>query len=102
MDDVHVVRAAIAAGAGTIVTYNLKDFPDSVLRQFGVTARHPDAFLLELASSRSQVVFDALEVLVSEKRHPPRGWGEELDALRNNRLYGFASWAEAILASDDS
>ena len=41
-DDRHVLAAAIVCRAGTIVTYNLKDFPDAVLAPLGITAQHPD------------------------------------------------------------
>lgn len=44
-DDRHVVAAAILCQAGTIVTYNLKDFPEDVLAPLGITAQHPDQFI---------------------------------------------------------
>jgi hypothetical protein len=44
-DDRHVLAAAIFCHAGTIVTFNMKDFPDSVLKPHGITAQHPDSFI---------------------------------------------------------
>jgi hypothetical protein len=43
-DDVHVVAAAVAAEANTIVTYNAADFPDETLARFGLHKETPDAF----------------------------------------------------------
>jgi predicted nucleic acid-binding protein len=45
--DRHVLAAAVEAGAPTIVTANLKDFPPAALTEHGVTAVHPDQFLLD-------------------------------------------------------
>ena len=45
LDDRHVLAAAIFSGAGTIVTYNLKDFPAQALAPHGITAQHPDQFI---------------------------------------------------------
>jgi hypothetical protein len=42
----HWLAAAIRASAQTIVTFNLKHFPDSALEQFEIEAVHPDEFLL--------------------------------------------------------
>lgn len=44
-DDRHVLAAAILCQAGTIVTFNLKDFPAAVLAPLGITAQHPDEFI---------------------------------------------------------
>lgn len=44
-DDRHVLAAAILCHAGTIVTYNLKDFPAALLAPQGITAQHPDEFI---------------------------------------------------------
>jgi hypothetical protein len=44
-NDRHVLAAAILAGAGTIVTYNTRDFPDEALSLHGITAQHPDEFI---------------------------------------------------------
>jgi len=47
-DDRHVLAAAIAGDAQSIVTFNLKDFPAHQLEPHHVDAIHPDSFLLDL------------------------------------------------------
>lgn len=46
--DAHVVAAARRAGAGVIVTFNLRDFPGRTLADLGLRGEHPDAFLRAL------------------------------------------------------
>lgn len=46
--DRHVLAAARKAGAGLIVTLNLRDFPRASLSDLGLRAEHPDAFLMDL------------------------------------------------------
>jgi hypothetical protein len=48
--DAHVLAGAIAAGAGVLLTFNLRDFPARRMAGHGVVARHPDGFLWELLS----------------------------------------------------
>jgi len=43
--DRHVVAAGIAAGASVILTWNLRHFPLTVLKKFGLRRETPDAFL---------------------------------------------------------
>lgn len=45
-DDAHVLAAAIAGRADCIVTSNLKDFPGSALREYGIEAIDPDTFII--------------------------------------------------------
>lgn len=45
-DDRHVLTAAIAGHADCIVTSNLKDFPASVLQNYGLEAIDPDTFIV--------------------------------------------------------
>lgn len=46
-DDHHVVAAALKAQAATIVTDNLKDFPDGVLADLNIEAKSTDAFIAD-------------------------------------------------------
>ena len=47
-DDRHVAAAAIEAGASTIITWNLRDFPVGELRKHGLMRQSPDVFLAAL------------------------------------------------------
>jgi hypothetical protein len=47
-DDRHVVAAAISAGSSLILTWNLRDFPETELTTHGLRSQTPDAFLAEL------------------------------------------------------
>ena len=58
--DVHVLATAIASGAETIITLNLKDFPTRELSHHGVTARAPDAVLMDLWLQDAPVVTEAV------------------------------------------
>ncbi|MBT8224394.1 MAG: PIN domain-containing protein [Dactylosporangium sp.] len=46
--DRHVLAAAVTAGADSVITCNLRDFPLAACQPHGVVAEHPDTFLLDL------------------------------------------------------
>jgi putative PIN family toxin of toxin-antitoxin system len=48
--DNHLLELAVASGAGTIVTRNLRDFSNAALRFDHITTVSPQQFLEELAS----------------------------------------------------
>ncbi len=85
-DDQHVLAAAISGHADCIVTFNLRDFPDSTVSSFGIEVLHPDEFLI------AQIELDPLRVLTAFKkmrdrlRNPPFTPESFIDALERNRL----------------
>lgn len=70
-DDRHVVAAAILCKAGTIVTFNLKDFPAAVLEPLGITAQHPDEFIEHAFGISPSAVIRAVHDHRASLKHPP-------------------------------
>ena len=44
-NDIHVLAAAIEGNANSIVTLNLRDFPNYELKKYGIRSVHPDELL---------------------------------------------------------
>ncbi len=61
LKDRHVLAAAVRAGAKTILTYKIKDFPHSSLTPHSITAQGPSAFLKNLYVAAPAMVMQALE-----------------------------------------
>lgn len=78
--DGHVVAAARAAGAGTIVTDNLRHFPRAALAPLGIVAVTSDQFLLRLWASDPQ---ELVTILTEQGAalHPPRAPAAVLTTL---------------------
>lgn len=81
-DDRHVLAAAIRAGAETIVTANLADFPAGALARYQIEAKHPDEFVVELIDSAPAVVLGVIARQASDLRNPPRTVDDVLDMLQ--------------------
>lgn len=92
-DDRHVLAAAIHAKSEIIVTYNLKDFPARVLNSFGITAQHPDAFVLSLMKREPEKFLDTIELHRQALQRPPKTREEYLATLEKQKL---SSTVEAI------
>ena len=84
--DRHVLAAAICAGAQSIVTFNLKDFPDEKLSPYNVEARHPDDFVLDAIDLAPGLVTTVVSEQAAGLRSPPRTVGQLLDTLRDQGL----------------
>ena len=85
-DDRHVLAAAIRSGAAVIVTFNLKDFPDSALAPYGIEAQHPDDFIAHLLDLAPGPVCGAVKRHRASLRTPPRTIVEYLDTLSKQSL----------------
>lgn len=84
--DRHVLAVAIRAGADLIVTFNLKDFPSSVLGPLGIEAQHPDDFLSFQLDLAPNIVCSAAKKHRSSLKNPPHSVDEYLDCLESQRL----------------
>jgi len=69
--DRHVLAVAIAAGARTIITFNQRDFPAAALAPYGITALHPDLFLLSLLDAHAEVFRRLIHAQSAALRSPP-------------------------------
>ncbi len=68
--DRHVLAAAVAGGATTLVTFNLKDFPEHSTVPYGVDVVHPDVFLCRLLAEATPGVLDGLDEIAGGLRTP--------------------------------
>jgi hypothetical protein len=53
-DDRHVLAAALAAEATILCTSNTKDFPETVVKAFGIDVATPDQLLIQLITEDEQ------------------------------------------------
>jgi PIN domain len=82
-DDRHVLAAAIHGGADCLVTFNLKDFPNSSLAPHGIEAIHPDDFVSQLLESSPGLVCLAARRQRELLKSPPKTASEHLNTLEN-------------------
>jgi hypothetical protein len=85
-DDRHVVAVAIRCVADLIVTFNLKDLPEAVLKPYGIEAQHPDDFLTHQLDLAPNVVCAAAKRQRQSSRKPPMSVEEYLASLERQVL----------------
>lgn len=88
-DDHHVLAAALAAGAGTILTMNLRDFPALALAPHGVAAAHPDDFLCGLHDADPELLRASTEAAQANLSRSTPSLGAYLDVLDRQGLPEF-------------
>jgi predicted nucleic acid-binding protein len=86
LNDRHVLAAAIAANADTIVTFNLKDFPAAKLAMYDIAAKHPDDFVSELIDRNPQEVFQAIDAIRARLKNPPQTFDSYMETLLKQGL----------------
>jgi hypothetical protein len=79
--DRHVLAAAVASEAQTIVTHNLADFPADALAPWNIQAQHPDEFLLGLFNIQPELAVSLVERQAAALRSPPLTLDDVLAAL---------------------
>lgn len=80
-DDRHVLAAAPAAGAGAILTMNLRNFTASALAARGVQAVHPGGFLCDLHGADPELLRASAEAAHANLSRSTPSFADYLDAL---------------------
>lgn len=86
-NDRHVLAAAIHCQASLILTRNLKDFPASLLAQYGIRAEAPDLFIQALLMTHPEGVIATAQQHRANLKNPPKSVGEYLAALKLQGLH---------------
>lgn len=89
--DRHVLAAAIGVRADTIVTWNIKDFPTSVLQNHGLIARTPDAVLCDIFAADQDMFIAAAGAMRARMRNPAMSPSEWLEGVQSGGLRGLAA-----------
>jgi len=89
-DDRHVLAAAIHCQASRLVTFNLKDFPQTTLEPYSLEAQHPDVFTCSLLESAPDRVVAVIEEQRKVLRNPPKTSEQMLLDFAERGLKDFA------------
>ncbi len=81
-DDRHVLAAAIESQAEAIITWNLQDFPASLVTgRHGIAVQTPDQLLSGLLETDGDAVVAAMKEHRTSLKHPPKLPAEYLQTL---------------------
>ena len=87
--DLHVLAAALKTPCEVVFTYNLKHFPEAALKPFGIEAKYPDEFLIDLYHLNGEMVVHELHEQGAALR-TPRTINEILVSLETCKCTQFA------------
>jgi predicted nucleic acid-binding protein len=85
-NDRHVLAVAIHIQAEYIVTFNLDDFPNTILKQYGIEAISPDEFVVRLIRTKKNRVLEAIKSHRSDLTRPTKTVDEYLATLEKQGL----------------
>lgn len=95
--DRHVLAAAVRANAAAIVTDNVRDFPESATKPYGVEVVTVDEFMLNQLDLAPGVVMRVLHDQAAAHRRAPYTVEGLLTSLEKAGLAGFAAEARRHL-----
>jgi predicted nucleic acid-binding protein len=92
-NDIHVAAIAVAAGAKSIVTYNVRHFSDRVLGPLGLRTATPDEFCAHLFHETPIDVIEGARLHRASLKRPSYNPGSYLDHLAS---LGFERTADLL------
>ncbi len=97
-NDRHVLAAAIVGRCNTIVTSNLRDFPETVLEPYGIDARQPDDVLCDLLDTTPEALCKTFREIRTCLEKPAFTARKYLDNLARQGLIATAARLEQFAA----
>ena len=92
-DDRHVVAAALQGRGDSIVTANIRHYPESVLDPLNIDVIHPDSFLLDQLDLAPALILDVLYQQAAHTRRPPLS---PVDVVARLARAGAPSFADEV------
>ena len=84
--DRHILAVAIQSQSSWIITFNVRDFPRTILQPYGVEAMVPDEFVLRLIRDNPDRVLHAVRDHRSDLIRPPKTVAEYRATLEKQGL----------------
>ena len=81
-DDRHILAAAVKTRADMILTFNMKDFPESVVEPLGIEICSPDEFLLDLFGISEELFIEYLKTDFQHYQAPAIAFDDYIEDLR--------------------
>ncbi len=85
-NDRHVLAAAIKINADAIVSFNVRDFPPTILNRYGMELIHPDDFVCEQFESNPMLCCKVIQNQRLALKNPPKSSKEFLAILQRQSL----------------
>ena len=85
-DDRHVLAVAIRSDADAIITFNQRDFDETVLTKFDLYTEHPDEFISKMISLYTPRVISAVRDMRLRLRNPAKDVDDFLGTLHQQGL----------------
>ncbi|MFM7316618.1 MAG: PIN domain-containing protein [bacterium] len=90
-NDRHVLAAAIRSDTKIILTFNIKDIPESSLSPYDIIAISPDIFLVQCLERAAGNVLKAVRRHRASLKNPPKSVNDYLVTIESNGLKRFVS-----------
>lgn len=79
--DRHVLALAVKLGAQTIVTQNLRDFPEELLAPYGIEAVSSDGFVRSVVEDDPSAVLAAIDAMAARRVRDPKTRADIISSL---------------------
>ncbi|WP_296618244.1 PIN domain-containing protein [Marivirga sp.] len=95
--DRHVLAVAIKSNSKSIVTNNLKDFPQDILDDFEIKVNSADDFLVNIIDLNHEQALSAFKEMVFNRKNPKMDEFEILNQLRRCGLIKTADFLHSLI-----